>query len=549
MTEQIFHIPKSFFEIRCVTKEIPLDHAAAYLSRRRQRKTTECFRKGDKVIQKKHIVVCMNCGKGTPAYKEYLEDGPEGLSFEREVLEKWTTNQLSFFHGLMPDIVRFNRPVEPTVFRCPHCRRRLVKSRQEYTVRLRKTRHQIHVQMTISDEEREEYPWPGIEKIPGPFLQESLTFSTGSGRTYVTIEDRKGRFRWIRDITDQDESLTEQFLSCALLRICRPLRREIRKMLAAEWGTPLPMASSDGIRDLILMTRFIGYPKGFYDDLPFSENGTGIQKSFRKQAKRLRRSSSVQKLVGTMDIFSGKQVRKTIYERPALLFYDRELTRLRELIRNQDLFQNVLKDKDIFFMLADWKRYPGKWLFLHKVREKLTESELSRILTDLSVHPCAMNYMSKYLLQNRPGQLREQKKWSLSFFRRQFSDPNGEGWDDGRLEDFCSVPVPETSLSMYSSMETAFGGFSFRLLRNAAEYVKAGRRLSNCLVQWKSFIAGGNAVFIVWEGEIPVAAVEVENAMIVQAKLSHNEALRSDPEVEAAVKCWAEKNALTLEED
>jgi hypothetical protein len=102
---------------------------------------------------------------------------------------------------------------------------------------------------------------------------------------------------------------------------------------------------------------------------------------------------------------------------------------------------------------------------------------------------------------------------------------------------------------MYSSMETAFGGFSFRLLRNAAEYVKAGRRLSNCLVQWKSFIAGGNAVFIVWEGEIPVAAVEVENAMIVQANLSHNEALRSDPEVEAAVKCWAEKNALTLEED
>lgn len=30
MTEQIFHIPKSFFEIRCVTEEIPLDHAAAY---------------------------------------------------------------------------------------------------------------------------------------------------------------------------------------------------------------------------------------------------------------------------------------------------------------------------------------------------------------------------------------------------------------------------------------------------------------------------------------------------------------------------------------
>ena len=81
-------------------------------------------------------------------------------------------------------------------------------------------------------------------------------------------------------------------------------------------------------------------------------------------------------------------------------------------------------------------------------------------------------------------------------------------------------------------------GYRFSWLRSRADFRAAGEALNNCLISWQST---GNPVVAVKRDGRYVAAVEVSDGMVVQARSADNQSMESVPSLNAAYLKWLDK--------
>ena len=81
-------------------------------------------------------------------------------------------------------------------------------------------------------------------------------------------------------------------------------------------------------------------------------------------------------------------------------------------------------------------------------------------------------------------------------------------------------------------------GYDFFWLRSSNEYEIAGKKLKNCLASWG---VDNSPVVCVKKGEQYVAAIEILNGMIVQARAYKNTSIECDRNLSLAFEKWQKK--------
>lgn len=94
------------------------------------------------------------------------------------------------------------------------------------------------------------------------------------------------------------------------------------------------------------------------------------------------------------------------------------------------------------------------------------------------------------------------------------------------------------------ALECRIKGYFFTRLRNSRDYIVAGNALQNCLRSWERF--DGDVYGVLKFGNY-VAAIEVDEDVIIQAYTYRNGDMNADPSLFSAFCIWKERNGLTQE--
>lgn len=109
-----------------------------------------------------------------------------------------------------------------------------------------------------------------------------------------------------------------------------------------------------------------------------------------------------------------------------------------------------------------------------------------------------------------------------------------------------SIPISEHSSETFerSTLECCIQGYSFRRLKNSAEYLKAGKELNNCLTDWSWFCNYGYDVYGIMKKNKYIAAVEVRKHEIIQAHTYGNGDISENKSLKKAFDIWRNRNML-----
>ena len=189
---------------------------------------------------------------------------------------------------------------------------------------------------------------------------------------------------------------------------------------------------------------------------------------------------------------------------------------------------DILKDKNIFFLLALLHIYPGLAGFFSDFAAAKNHKSLLKSLRNC---PAFMfGYGINYSALSDSGKKSEQKKWKVdkNFFI-----------NDGEIMLF---PTPSFSFPLSTSSfdipDIRIGEYSFSLLRNLADYRKAGKDLNNCL--GKSILQKG-AVVVMYRNGKALAAAEVFEKKVVCVLAKNNESINDFPPLKKAFEEWRRK--------
>ncbi|GEM_PF-2316499 len=281
------------------------------------------------------------------------------------------------------------------------------------------------------------------------------------------------------------------------------------------------------LNTFIELNRFQGYPKDFYNAIPFADDTRKIDDSFQTAAASLRAAQykdidAVYRQYGLPD---KKAIRNAVFMTPSLLFYAEELAALP--FRNADIFLQILKSDDIFYFLSDLHSMPGILVYLTAaVNEKGESKTWASIKKNLSRLAAAASIYLLSSQKNRQSILQKAVK-DLAAGPHQESMP----YNIPVIKKIPCVPVSRVD------------EYDFHALQNTLEYRETAVKLKNCLANYHY---GNGRVYILRLHGNPLAAVEVRGDVIVQALLAENRPIQSDESLYAVLVRWAETNRLKV---
>ena len=217
---------------------------------------------------------------------------------------------------------------------------------------------------------------------------------------------------------------------------------------------------------------FQGWPRKFYDAIPYSLRADGLGVGFKRRARHLRFAAALPALYEEAGLPPVKSIRRAVFHEPGFAFYLPELALLWRVINNIDLFCCMLRKEWIWDLLAVLVNYAeAAELFM---LDYINRRSLNMLMKVLQTHVYELSdYVSCYSALSPAARRFEQKCWGKHFetFPRSdlltggFSLPNGvHGLFDGQ-----------------------FGGLYFTAMRSGADLQKAGRELNNCLLFMRCF--------------------------------------------------------------
>lgn len=264
---------------------------------------------------------------------------------------------------------------------------------------------------------------------------------------------------------------------------------------------------------------FQGWPRKFYDAIPYSLRADGLGVGFKRRARHLRFAAALPALYEEAGLPPVKSIRWAVFHEPGFAFYLPELALLWRVINNIDLFCCMLRKEWIWDLLAVLVNYAeAAELFM---LDYINRRSLNMLMKVLQTHVYELgDYVSCYSALSPAARRFEQKCWGKHFetFPRSdlltggFSLPNGDhGLFDGQ-----------------------FGGLYFTAMRSGADLQKAGRELNNCLHEYET-----DTIYEVLSYGKPIAAIELRNRKIAQARGHSNANIAEGSELQKAIMSWA----------
>lgn len=521
------------YTIREETLTVSIEQAQEWLLTRKQKKYT-CAQRGDfTVALTRHYIRCPYCNYKTYAYAREMNKafdcgGRAGERVGKERVRSWTSQQTTLFEDERAPLCLTPVVEVASDLICPHCKNTMHPSDQTRRVELAHVGHKIWIRAEVLDVmELLSLPclFDGAVRLEFP-LFEAVCFNFRNGHTYVRLETAEGRCLTTRDVTADKYAWTAGAVYDAIAK-SKYVRRVVGRMFRHEWRGALPFYPSElGVDELRMLTMFVGYKRPFYSTIPFEKSTLAVDASFRLQARRMRHARDVVSLYEQAQLPSMKSVRKVFFENEGLFFYLPECERLWALFNDPNHFVALLKGKDAYQILSDLHMRPMMFTFLHDYLTVVSKQHLLKRMHKYWYSVC--RYAVNYGSMSDSMRKRERDKWQK----------HQRGSAIGNFPAFAIPMCTPTERIRDCTIDE----FTFSWLKTSADYEEAGKALRNCLTEWSTH--NYPVVCVRKAGKI-IAALEVRNHFVYQARTANNNGLDAVPGLRSAYRKWHAKNHLS----
>jgi len=467
----------------------------------------------------------------------------------KDAIKKWGTQQISLFGPESENLVLNDMPVISGEIICPKCRRKSFPSTSEREVHILTSECKLQVKVELCDiREIFEISWLKEASITINFpTYECVTFDFNTGATYLELKTLDDRCIAKQNITAQPD-VFKTTVVYHLMNDYTSIYRITKRMFTELFGEEIPFSKAEfSPEKYILMTQFVGYPRNFYDAIPYVRGTYCIEKSFEDISKKLSNSTNAIALFEETIIPKYKSIKRIIFNNPGLLFYVNECEQLWKLTNNANYYCLLMQSEKIFNILSLLHQRPILFDFLFDFsRFKSVKNTVSLLINGWHEYP---EYAIDYCTLSKQMKHEERKKWKKCKIKQYgFKDDEDEDLyefeDDGALyqsqrkELLFSVPmkVPHKTIR-----DCIIDDFSFCWLRNGNEYYLVGKTLKNCLISWSST---NNPVVVVRKEGKAVAAIEVGIKGVHQALGYRNTGINRICGLSEAYKKWLKKYQL-----
>ncbi len=545
----LFSIPDGYI-IRTQSETMPVERAAAILfTRRRIKYTRACHNPASlEATLYRDVWVCPFCGyEIEPAVKFKREQkGHKPLRrslVDRYDIEKWAECQLSFLEEEDEKELVINEvPTGIVIQHCPKCCRASEKAAAERRVQVRDDgqRVEITAQLTAG-KELTFMPWsePDPVKIEFP-ASETVCFDFASGRSFIRLMGADKAVFACREITEET-GVWQTGVTWQLLEANVKVARTVKRMFLARYGDRLPFSAQELTPDkFVMLTRFVGFERSFYDAIPFMRGSLQVDKSFRGVEESLRNEADAKTLLTASRLPQCRSVRKLFGANTGLLFYLKECEQLWDVLQDVNLLCRLAERMDLFRVLSLLHQRPCMLRFL-------ADYAAAKGVCTLTEHLARdwsrmVEYGLDYCTMSLDMQEDAKKSWSIGEDGI-FGENADEETDEYRWREATySTPMHTPG---EAAVNCTIDGFSFIWLRNRNEYFRAGKELSNCLTHWKPYYA---PVIAVKQAGKYVAAIELRGSCVQQALSAGNDDLSRVRGLPEAYKKWRRSFGLSVEE-
>ena len=374
-----------------------------------------------------------------------------------------------------------------------------------------------------------------------PLEGEKLQFNFKKGRVIFTSTALGHPL----DVTEHSERISSKMQT--VLRDAKT-RKLLRELFQDVWDTKeIPFALHEfSIDHLILMTRFTGYAKNFFNRIPLIPGTTKLPAEFRKIARSIHASGNILKLTRTLEWGDREDIRFLIFKNPALLFYQKPLSLIYDCLKSDpEVFRDLLSAEpaDLFEHLAFLHHAPACADFLRDYIQEVGKDYLKVLAYPDLFTECARAYACL-----DPRKRKQVKKtFSAGLNPLEMAIPH-------------ALPTRPASVSDTIIQGTKDGlFFHFISARSTAELHRLGEGLDNPVLKNLTppfrFMDSGIAMIGVWKGGcpvgVPVASIEILHNRIIEIEAPHVRSFHTlDEEVKQAIATWKELHHLIdLEDD
>ena len=515
------------------SEKIDLYTASEILRTRKQNYITSVERRDDYAVITRHRLKCPYCGREFPAYLHFLRTiccaSPKKSN--SEILE-WANIQLSFFgeSNSVLKIQDFNEYSES--FICPECGYCSRKTDDYANISIEAAENRVYVKREIKKlSELITTEWfEGKISVDFP-VYECVVFDFESGITSLEII-RENDVLFCRNATDEKISFRGN-ISANLISKNPIIKRILKRLFEQISGYKIPFSVKElDFHSFINLTQFKGFPKNFYYAIPFVENAFVIDDTFKNIALLLKNPESAMRLLKDSSLPSCKSVKRLFATNSGLFFYLKECEFLYSIFNDVNLLCTLLQWEFVYTVLLRLHYYDGLKAFFADYSRTVGFNRLFDNLYKRNYR--VFDYAVKYFSLNENAKKEEQKKWveNVNVFDtlRSLND-----YDDNLS--ITMIPAPA------NIKNCVVGKYSFKTMKNRREYVEAGEKLKNCLVNWG---AEDNPVIVVMTGEKMIAAMEIENGKILQARRKNNQTVFPESELYKAMEKWCKKFAIEI---
>lgn len=524
--EIVIQVP-SGYQVICKREERDVFDAGALLRTKKRYMYTSAQRYGDKAVLQRHLIKCPFCGYEVPAYAHFLHPKvPDNRRIvPRGVVDAWSNPQHSFFEDDNASLVLNEVFIPESRYLCKKCGRESPHDRGSKEVRVVSERNKI----IVSCKAQMKYVFDLLMKYSSQSsklrfpLIECVEFNLGNGHVSLAVRNDDGSAVLIRDITyakhlwknaETYDAIKDNFL----------VRRALKRCFTKIYGGMLPFSPSElSPESFIAMTQFVGYPRAFYDTIPYELSSENIERSFVAISRRMHSTHYLDRLYASTALPRMKSIRKLFFSEPGFFFYIHEAEILWSVFADPNHYRNLLAMPRIYELLSNLRQYPGVYLFLQDYKAIKGAGHLLASLT--SKFDATLEYAVNYCSMSTIARKRDQKAWN----KKNVS---------ARRRITHSIPM---QMGCHGIKDSCVDGYTFSWLRTKYEYSQAGSALRNCLAAWS---VDNNPVVVVKKGEIFKAAIEIKDGCVVQARAIHNAPIEHDEKLNKAIEKWKLINQL-----
>jgi len=501
---------------------LPFNDARRLLSTKKLGRYTSIKKQNEDILLSSHIIKCPYCASETPAYSHYLYDfGKMHYSLQRELINNFLDSQISFLEE--ENFLWLNNPENyKGEFYCKKCGNVSSASTKTLDICITSTNSSVYISRQITSiEDLMTLDWMDSVDINFSFpFKETVELNIKTGESYIFLTDSSDNIIQKEDFWG-NLNLVEKCFFDMLIRKNRLVRRKLRKVFQEVSGFEAPFTMAElSLRHFVLMTKFTGLKKSFYDAIPLLKNKTRIDESFSYITDRIRNQESIMKLLNTTSLPDIKSIRKIFHENPGLIFYIKECEELFNITKNIDCLRLLLCNSEAYNILSHLHAYPGLAIFYYDYcKEKgsvLFTKHLIKSVQALNIKAAQYTLLSADVQKKESALWKGKKYFVLETFN---------------LEFFCiNFSLPLATLNE-SIKDYRIGKFQFKKLRTTAD-----RFCKNINYEDIQILLNNHPIGTIWiDTSKSIAYLQLKSGSVEKNSSLHK-----------AAQTWCSKNLLKL---